>query len=455
MLELNREHNERSDDGKVIYLKSLHRSLSFVGQFTGRDYEDINERLPLSLLRTVKALYQASLGERGHIFEYLKVPNDADSAPTFEFRLSGNTIRNTAKTALVLELLGKLALGIRPDRRSIIDRFILRPANLLPAIDSENQEILKPLKARLAPYPASWPYAYLQLARQIELYRPPTENALRPVHEAIYIRILSLPFLHHVGEFKRTETLAKLDFAPDRAEKELGSMAASLGPGIDPYRIQFIAINDTRSFFDSWATALVKITSVVTRLKINRRDLEDKLDYVEKILHLAVADPYKPLRPGTNRLPPDQVVSEKVLSLADFIAALCVVAHQQKVKTQYEAKFQGKTSQTGKRASLLGQLEQTLSIEDLYEEDYVPEGVHQILLSRMNQFHAYILGVEDLYYAKRAFTVSRLSGYAHCLEATTLEGGQRSVNEFNDHCKNLSEEYSGRVLYGRSTMLHA
>lgn len=426
LAEINREEEARADSipGKEITLANLKRTLEFLGALTGNAYNSIVEPLPYSLLKAVKLLYLTSREGGDHIFEYLALPDPEANRPTFEFRLSGQASRNETKMGAVLELLSQLERGIDQSRRNEITGFLLTPSKLLECIRIENDEILAPIRALPLELHANGTVAVARLSEHIGSAKVNLTPSTAPVNEALYFRILSLPFLHFVGEYQELEDLAALDFQPQPDDSGLRALCQSLEvPEVEPYLTQVVSIEDYPEFFEKHATALIKLVSSITTLPVQKRDLAGKADYVQKVLHLHLFNVH-------GRQPLDS----KLLTLADVVAAMCTIAHQQKVNTPYEAHWQGKNAADGSKArNVFNQLENKLSIEELYEEDYVPQGVNRLLLNRFNQFHAHMLGYQDRYNALRAFELARLSAYAQCLQLTDINESTSAVSELNQH----------------------
>lgn len=439
LAEINREDEARADSipGKEITLANLKRTLEFLGALTGSAYNSIVEPLPYSLLKTAKLLYLTSREGGSHIFEYLALPDQVTNRSTFEFRLSGKAPRNETKIGATLELISQLEKGISEGRIKQFRTLLMSPFHLLKAIREENDEILAPIRALPSDLQTEKTEAIAYLAKYVGSLRVPSATASDRVNEALYVRLLSLPILHFVGEHQALEELAALDFQPQSADDAIRALCQSLDePDVEPYLAPYISIAGYPDFFDKHATALIKIVSAITTLPVQKRDLAGKTDYIQKVLHLHVFSVH-------GRQPLDA----RLLTVADVVAAMCTVAHQQKVKTPYPAHWQGKGTLDGdKKHNALSQLEASLSIEELYEKDYVPQGVNQLLLNRFNQFHAHMLGYEDRYHALRAFELARLAGYAQYLKLTNIDDMIVSVSEFNDQSMHAAYRCAQEVM---------
>lgn len=427
LAEINREDQvlEGSESGKEITLSSLNRTLAFLGDLTGKRHNSVIEPLPYSFLRTVKILYLCSRSAGDHIFEYLALPDPVENTATFEFRLSGQAPRNETKMGLALDILSQLGNGISELRKNQINGFLLTRFKLLQCIRLENDEILAPICALPPELYANGTAAIARVAEHIRSVKVEPTPTATPVDEALYTRILTLPFLHFVGEYQVLEELAALDFVPKADDHAIRALCQSFeDPEMDPYQEPFTSIAGYPDLFEKHATALIKLVSTITTLPIQKRDLTGRIDHVQKVLHLHVFNVYGP-----------QPLDAKLLTVADVVAAMCTVAHQQKIGTRYEAHWQGKSTGNGSKAhNVLNQLDPSLSIDDLYEEDYVPEGVNRLLLNRLNLFHAWMHGYQDRHHALRAFELARLAGYAQYLMQTDIDETVTAVDEFNQYC---------------------
>lgn len=439
LAEINREDEARADSipGKEITLANLKRTLEFLGALTGSAYNSIVEPLPYSLLKTVKLLYLTSREGGSHIFEYLALPDQVTNRSTFEFRLSGKAPRNETKIGATLELISQLEKGISEGRIKQFRTHLMSPFHLLKAIREDNDEILAPIRALPSDLQTEKTEAIAYLAKYIGSLEGPSATASDRVNEALYVRLLSLPILHFIGEHQEIEEVAALGFRPETADQALHTLCESFEQAdVDPCLTPYASISSYPEFFEAHATVLTKIVSTITTLRVQRRDLARKTDHIQKVLHLHAF-----IEHGL------QPLDARLLTVADIVAAMCTVAHQQKVGTVYEAHWQGKNSEDGSKAhNVFNQLEASLSIEDLYEEDYVPQGVNQLLLNRFSQFHAHMLGYEDRYHALRAFELARLAGYAQCLKLTNIDDMIVSVSEFNDQAMHAAYRCAQEVM---------
>lgn len=429
LAEINVEDVERNAEGKEIGISNLSGALTFLGELTGDSCKSTVKPLPRTFLKTVKLLYKCSKENGDHIFQYLRLPDRDKNPATFEFRTSGNAARNETKIEITQALLAQLEKGLSRSKMFQIRTHLLTTSKLLDCISIENSEILEPIHAICQEYGIDDTLAVARLAEEIGSFDIPPTATPTPIHEALYTRISSLPFLHYVGEYEEIEALARLDFIPQSADEDLRALCRSMGGDIDPYETLNISISDYPAFFQAHRTALVKVVAKITRRNIQKRDLDSRIADVQKVLHFHLFQPHDRQPCGGGLL------KAKRLALTDVVAAMCAVAHQKKVKTPYEAHWQGKDTYEGSKAiKVLNQLESTMSIEELYEEDYIPQGVGQLLLNRFSQFHAHMCGRHENYRAYRAFTLARLKGYAVCLTKTCIQDSVTAVQVFNEHC---------------------
>lgn len=434
------EMNLKRSDGIEVRFDSLAFALQFVGNFTGRGYTDVDESLPLVLLKTVKLLYNQNAESGVQLFQYLKSPK-GDKESTMEWRIDGNAPRNEYRVQIVNDLVSALRIGISKSDLARIEIIMLTDSKIIDCIARENAEILKPLVCLHIGDDFVLSNALDDLSKSVGDFIVNDDRSTRPINEVIYTYLNILPFLHFVGEYKKIIDDNKLEDAGESISPAIDSFCARLTLS----RVKFIqahthitSINDFSDFFDEHAIELTKLVATATGLPTEREQLSKKLDYVKKVLHTYAFHEW-----GKTSLDAER------FSVIDCIAALCTTRHQLDKKTNYNPRWHGQESHE-RRVRLFSQMEEGRGIEDLYEEDYIPHGISHILYARFCRFSAQFVGRQAFCEALLKFQIARLDKYAECL----LEGiGQIGPNIvfFNNHCIEHAYRLAGVLEESHST----
>ncbi len=411
--------------GKEVNLDSLGITLNFIGNLTGRNYTSITEAHPLSFLKVAKLLYIENDESGIQLFQYLKAPH-LGARPTMEFRTTGVAPRNEYRVKVVNDLLDRLCLEIDAGKLQQIESSLLTASKLLQCIDLENQEILEGIHELHACDHAAVAQSLNQMTQSIRGYRVVHGESTAPLDEILYTYIRKLPFLHFVGEYKEIVAAAKIGDAGTHVESAIEEFCARLGvmrgTAITP-NTRLTSVQDFPGFFDANARDLIQLVKAATGLPTQLRDLAGKLGYASKILTMYTFHQH-------GKVPPNL----ETLSVSDCIAALCTVRQQQDAKTNYTPYWHGQES-ADKKAHIFGQMQKERSIEELWEQDYIPHGINQLLYGRFCQFHARFAGQQDRHEAILAFQLARLEKYAECLLGYGVDDINAAVRSFNFYCE--------------------
>lgn len=419
--EINRQEREQHES--PVDIKTLGVVLEFIGDLTGREYKSVLEALPIGLLKCVKLLYiQDSRGEL-QLCRYLRAPEPDDTA-TFEFRTTGVAPRNEKRVNIARHLIETVGKDLPTDLRQRIDQIILTASKLLECIRRENEQIVEPLYARLPE--VALPAAFRLLAKRIASLPALPRNPGIEAREALYIHISILPFLHFVGEYKTGKAAALRENAaasPAFTSKTFQDGLAELGAAHRAFSPGVTSLDEFTTWVEANAPALVAMTAAATGRATQRRDITARLDFSMKVLHMLGF--HENGRFDT---------SARIFSAADCLAAICAARHQQGEKTTYQPMWQGQTSSEIKR-SVFGQMSKGRPVEDLYEEDYIPQGINQRLYQWFCEFRAHFEGHADRHYAFMDFQLARLHRYCECLRTGSIEDIVASIGEFNNFCE--------------------
>ena len=120
--------------------------------------------------------------------------------------------------------------------------------------------------------------------------------------------------------------------------------------------------------------------------------------------------------------------------MTDCVAALAAIRIQQKRKTTYTPKWVGQKSEDITVSRLLSHLDNARSIQDLYEEDYIPQGALQILYHRFCIVYAKICGYDQRQLAWMDFQLARHAKYAECFTHSDIDCIDQAVGTFLVFC---------------------
>ena len=418
-----------TENGTAVDLKSLGTTLDFIGKFTGREYTSITELLPPSVLKIVKLLYLKNDESGIQLFQYIMAPQWG-ATPTMEFRITSVAPRNEYRVQLVNELLDQLSTDIGDIRLRQIEASLLTELNLLDCIEMENREILNPVYNLHNNNESAIVCALGHFTNFILRLSVDHTTSTAPLGEVIYTYLRTLPFLHFVGAYKELLSTSKLSDTTKPILSEINAFCTKLGTThhaeIHAYT-PVTSIEEFPVFFGTHVSDFIKLVNAATGISTQRRDLVDKLGYASKVLHMYVFH-------QNGRTPQH----DRLLSVSDCVAALCTIRHQLEVKTNYNASWHGQISKEI-RNGLFNQMEKKLDIQELYDSDYIPHGINQLLYSRFCQFHAQFTGEIDRHEAFQAFQIARLDKYAECLLLCDINNINVTIDKLNHHCEQYAQ----------------
>lgn len=423
LAEINVENQAAS--GTVVDIKSLGPTLRFIAQFTGRTYESTTEPLPLATLKIIKLLYTKNDESGIQLFRCLARPGNGEE-PTMEFRITDGSTRNEYLVKVSNEILEALALEISDTRLRWIETLLVTRSKFLEFNEREIAEILEPIHRRFHGNNEAIARSLRFVTASIVDYEPKGRKRESPVHEQVYVYLRTLPLFHWVGEYTNVLELAKIDIPvkPIRGDIEhfCKTLSSSLGGAIGG-RTPVTSIDGFPAFGTEHASAFGKLIKAATGIQSEKRDLIGILNEANKVLHAYVFRRW-------HRTAPDAIN----LSVADCVAALCTIRHQQKVKTTYSPFWIGQEANERSTTRLLSHLGGDRPIAELYEHDYIPEGAAQILHYRFGGFYAAILDHVELHQAELDFEEARIQRYADCHASSDADYINSAVANFNRVC---------------------
>ncbi|MFC4729601.1 hypothetical protein [Coralloluteibacterium thermophilus] len=415
-------------NGKLITMQALESTLSFIREAVGEELNGTTRHHPIKTIKTIKLLYAKKDDSGSHLFRRLARPKD-DSA-TMEHWTARSTTRNEYTIKLADELMQTLSLELEPERLRRIETSLLTTSKLLECIEHETFEILEPIYYRLSGNDEALAAAFKLMELAASSYVPdasPLQYTAPPLHERIYIYLRTLPFYHFIGEYKRIvkaqeDVVSHVQSVREQMGEFCKHLSKEIGTDVDA-DTPITSIMEFPEFLARHSLPLGKLVQLATGIKNNQRDLTGITGETKKLLHAYVFHQWhKTSADVTN------------LSAADCVAALCTIRHQQKVKTPYTPSWIGQESAEKTISRLLTHLGRDRSINELYEDDYIPQGAMQILYHRFCLFHA---RMSDRYARQQAwidFQLERLEKYAECFNHSDIDCIDRSVSGFNLFC---------------------
>lgn len=417
-----------NSNGTAVTFDSLNGVLAFLDEVTDMGTPNLAQNVPLSTLKTIKLLYVTNDDKDTQLFRLLKSPLRGGK-PTLEFYTTESSLRNQKGVAIVGRLLSTLSTEVDPAVLRKVDVSLLTYPKLLECIAEENLEILEPIHARHRGHPASITKAFIRLAESLNSYESTKPKTRRPIHEAVYIYLRALPLLHFVKEDQYIDGLALVKEPINAVLNEIELFYSKVFGTTDTenwHNKPIMSVKSFPLFVDANALELAKLIQRATGISSERRDIMKIRNASSKVLCTYVFHEW-------NIIPLDTVN----ISVIDCIAALCTIRHQQKVKTKYSAYWQGQTQQDI-GTSILRQMDDSRGPEELFEHDYIPHGINQIMFRRFSQFYAAFTGQLDRYLAWKKLEAVRLSKYAECYLSNNVYDSDNAVTRFYFHCKHAA-----------------
>lgn len=418
-------HAKRGDsNGTSVTFDSLSGALEFLNDVTGMSKPKLAEDIPLTTLKVIKLLYNTNDTSDKHLFTMLKSPLRADRA-TLEFYTESPT-RNHKGNYIVGHLLSTLRKEVDPIALQRLDTSFLSYSKLLECIAIENIEILQPIYARHSGYPASITSSFSHLTESIKNYKYHPSKAECPTHEEVYTYLRAIPLMHFIREDQYITDLAHI-------KEDINAITGGMTHFCDElrrtqsapihYNTPIVSVKSFPAFVESNTLALAKLIKQATGIASEKRDLLKITNASSKVLCAYVFHEW-------NKIPLDTAN----LTVADCVAALCTIRHQQKVKTNYSDYWLGKT-QSEKKTSVLVQMDDSRGPKELFEHDYIPHGINLLLFRRFSHFYMAITGQLDRYLAWKKLEAERFNKYVECYLSNSVSASDDAVRRFLLYCK--------------------
>lgn len=415
--------------------RDLETVLKGIKMITGRNVSQKSANVPLTDLRVIKRLYQLKERDRNrnrssnsHIFNFIGPPRKPKHH-TLEFKDTFPDPRNPDGTLLFCDLLSYISVQMSDERLGRIGRTLRSLPETLLAIEKENATISAMLTSMFHEDREAKASALRQLAESINTYAPHKQDSTNPLDECIYTYLRKLRFVHFAVGYEQAIKKSQLPSKIATVEFELDVLciAVSYEVGRHVFRdTPATSVDGFAEFVLNHAADFIGLVQKATGFVVERRHLAKISERAKRILHL-----YHRLHLGekNNKI--------RLLSVLDCAAALCTVHQEETAKTEHQAYWYAQKTQP---KNLLLQLKIKRRIHELYEHDYVPHGIHQILYNRWCSMHAALVGTEgelDYLDAWMSFQVARIKKYAQCLQSNDVDVISKSLVMFSMECLHM------------------
>lgn len=274
--------------GKTITRKELKGVIDFINSTLGQEIPTGNCTLPLSTLKTIKLLYIKNDSSDTQLLQRISKPGTIKA--TFEHWIERNTPRNEKTIKAASYLISTLEREIDEERRSHIHTNRLTPSKLLEYYAKHIKELIEPIYMAFDGNDEAIASAFMFGAHQIESYQP--SNALpgkegAPVHERLYIYLLTLPFLHFVGEYQQVVESENDELSKYKIEP-LFAHTISSPTECDALLRPITSLAAIHSFLQTNANELARLVHQATGYDLRSSEITNIADETQKVLHAYV-----------------------------------------------------------------------------------------------------------------------------------------------------------------------
>lgn len=418
------KHSDAS--GKTITRKDLNGIIEFINSTLGQEITGGNCTLPISTLKTIKLLYLKNDTSDTQLLQIISKPGTIKA--TFEHWTERNTPRNEKTIKAASYLMSTLELEIDEERLKHIHINRLTPSKLLEYYARHIKELIEPIYMAFVGNDEAIASAFMFGAHQIESYQP--SNALpgkegAPVHERLYIYLLTLPFLHFVGEYQQVVESENDELSKYKIEP-LFAHAISSPTECDALLRPVTSLAAIHSFLQTNANELARLVHQATGYELRSSEITNIADETQKVLHAYVFHEW-------HRTDPDAVN----ISMADCIAAISAIKIQKKIKTKYTPYWKGQISSEKTVSRLLSHLDPSRDIGELYEEDYIPQGAMITLYHRYCIVFSLLFGRNNRMEAFMKFQLAYLKHMTIAHSHFDLVAGNEYETDINIFCEDL------------------
>lgn len=412
--------------GKTITRKELKGVIDFINSTLGQEIPSGNCTLPISTLKTIKLLYIKNDSSDTQLLQRISKPGTIKA--TFEHWTERNSPRNEKTIKAASYLMSTLKLEIDEERLNQIHINRLTPSKLLEYYARHIKELIEPIYMAFDGNDEAIASAFMFGAHQIESYQPSTilpSKEAAPLHERLYIYLLTLPFLHFVGEYQQVVESENGELSKYKIEP-LFAHAISSPTECDALLRPVTSLAAIHFFLQTHANELARLVHQATGYELRSSEITNIADETQKVLHAYVFHEW-------HRTDLDVIN----ISMADCVAALSAITIQKKIKTKYTPYWKGQSSSDKTASRLLSHLDTSRDIEELYEEDYIPQGAMLTLYHRYCIAYALLFGRSNRMEAFMRFQIAYLKHMSIAHSHFDLEAGNEYERKINMFCEDL------------------
>jgi len=426
---LNEEITKKN--GELITSRSLKRSLDFLKHSIGVELSSKDQRVPVSLLKTIRLLFLTDYESSRNVLRLLASPEAEDDA-SMEFSTMTTTPRDEQASSLIQALSESLSLEIdrsrmqslfqllgHRDSHSVSERVLLH-------FERTNDEVSQILHGALGNDEGLMMSAFCSLSAHMEQFRVKlmSEDA-PPANEAMYIYLQALPFRHFIQHypkhFEATRVRTEIGSISDEAERFCRMVAYGAQHHHGPASRVF-SVNTFHHLLREHPKEICELVQKATSIPTTVRHLQGHRGRVKALLMSYAYRSLDCTDPG-----------DTVLSVYDVVAALCSFRYQQESGDDYKPYWHGQTDQ-GRNPQRL--FDKGLSAE----QPYLHQGVAQIYLNRLYEYRAAFSGTIGGYHAEMNYQAAVLGAYLSVLDLQDITAITTGLNTLNFYCVNLAKD---------------
>jgi len=410
---------------KEITRKDLKGAIDFINNALGEEIPPGNCTVPISTLKTIKLLYLKNDSSDTQLLRRISKPGTVKA--TLEHWTERNTSRNEKTIKAASYLMSTLELEIDEERVKHIHINRLTPSKLLEYYALQIKELINPIYTALAGNDEAIASALMFGSHQIESYPPSsplTSKEPAPIHERLYIYLLTLPFLHFVGEYQRIVESENEELSKYKIEPLFAHISSQLGRS-DLLR-PVTSLATIHDFLRTHADELASLVHQATGYELKCSEIPNIADETQKVLHAYVFHEWHRTDPSIINI-----------TMADCIAATSAIVIQKKIKANYTPHWIGQSSSDRTVSRLLSHLDNSRDIAELYEEDYIPQGAMITLYHRYCIIFSLLFGFNHRMEAFMKFQLAHLKHMAIAHSQFDLEAGNEYEMKINMFCEDL------------------
>lgn len=437
---------KRGDSDSQISKDDFKTIFKGIRDIAGKSVDAGKNKFPLTNLKVIKLLWIFIKGlpadrsiyaeHTSHLFGLIGLP-DKEEKFSFEYRDVLPDPRNDQKTRLIIDLMARISAEISDQRYWLINKINPVLPERLQRINYTNQQIVLAIRRRHNYDPDAIANALRKLTHAIDDYQVEDRETSNPLDESIYTHLRNLRFMHYAHAFGMNIEKAKIKGTINHVLlplKDLCFLAGKRSADINPLEADIDPLEPTLSlgqfddFCNQWQPQIITLIVQATNIEVKTEDFPLLKNHAQKLLHLHCF-----------RFTGKLTFEEKLLSVADCIGALCTIHNEWHQPIKY---YPHRHGWRDTERSLLTQFDSKRSIEDQFEEDYVPQGVNFILYHRWVMTCWSLLvpeGTEDDRSALREFQAARLKKYAQCLKSNDATIIHTATTRFDIFCANEAE----------------